>query len=154
VSQARSAIQTVARSAPDVAALVLAVSTLAYITVILPCGGRTTRPTTRSNLASRTSSAGWTDTRVTRDTIHAGGTAGARITRTFVHINAAIRASEARCTFASEPIITVHAFATIQAWHWLTIVHIALAVRPFESLATDASVFAQGLLVHADGDAI
>lgn len=142
MSQARGAIQTVARPAPDVAALVLTVPAFAYVAVILPRGGRAARSTSCTNLASRTSSAGWTDARVARDAVHTRGTAGARIARAFVHVDAAIRASEAGRTFASEPVVTVHAFATVQAWQWLTVVHIALAVRPFEAFATNAPVTA------------
>lgn len=148
MGQARGAVQAVARPAPDVAALVLAIPAFAYVAVILPCDGRAAGSTSCSDLASRTGSTGWTDARVSRDTVHASGTAGARIARAFVHVDAAIRSGESRRAFAPEPIVTVHAFAAIQARHWLAVVHVAPAIRPFEALATDAPVAAVNR-VHA-----
>lgn len=142
MGQARGTVQAVARSAPDVTALVLAIPTFAYVAVILPRGGRAARSTSRSDLASWTCPTGWTDARVPRDAIHAGGTAGARIARTFVHVDAAVRSGEAGRAFASEPVVTVHALTAVQARHWLTVVHIAPAIRSFEALAADAPIAA------------
>lgn len=113
MSQARGTVQAVARSAPNIATLVLAIPTLAHIAVILPCRGCAAGPTSRADLASRTSSTGRTNARVTRDAVYAGGTAAARIARAFIHVDATIRTGEAGRAFASEPVITVHAFAAV-----------------------------------------
>lgn len=142
MSQTRGAVQTIARSAPDIAALILTIPTLAYVAFILPRSGCTTGPTSCPDLTSRTGSTRWTNARVARDAVYAGGTSGARIARAFIHVNTTIRASKPGRAFASEPIVTVHTFATVETWHWLTIVHITPAIRSFKAFATDASIAA------------
>lgn len=148
MGQARGAVQAVARPTPHVAALIFAVPALAYVAVIFPRGGHAAGSTSRTDLASRTSSTGWTDARIACDAVYAGGTARTRIARAFVYVDAAIRTCEAGRAFTSEPIVTVYAFAAVQAWHWLTVIHVAPAVRPLEALATDASIAAVNR-VHA-----
>jgi len=148
VGQARSAVQAVAWPTPNIATLVLPISTFAYVALILPCSGSATGPTSRSDLASWTGSTGRTDTRVARDTVYASGTSSAWVACAFVHVDAAIRPSEARRAFASEPVVTVYAFTAVQARYRLAIVHVAPAIRPFKALATDAPVAAVNR-VHA-----
>lgn len=140
MGQTGSAVQTVTRAAPDVAALILAVSALAQVAVVIPRGGHTARSASSPDLASRAGSAGRTDAGVTCYTIYAGGAASAWIARTFVHVDTAVRAGEASRAFAPEPIDTVDAFAAIQAGQWLTIVHIALTIRPLETFPADTTV--------------
>lgn len=142
MGQTRGTVQTITRSAPDVAALILAVPAFAYVAIVVPRGGRAARSTSRTDLASRTGSTGRTDARITRDSIHASGPACARITRAFVDIDTAVRAGETGRAFASEPIDTVYAFTTIQARSRLTIIYVAPAVRPLKTLAADAAVIA------------
>lgn len=142
MGQTRGTIQTVTRSAPDVAALILAIPAFAYVAVVVPRGGRATGSTSRTDLASRTGSTGRTGARITRNTIHASSSACARIARAFVDIDTAVRASETGRTFASKPIDTVYAFTTIQTWKGLAIVYVAPTVRPLETVAADAAVIA------------
>lgn len=142
MGQTRGTVQTVTRSAPDVAALILAVPAFAYVAIVVPRGSRAPGSTSSTDLASRAGSTGRTDARITRDTIYASGPACARIARAFVDVDTAVRAGETGRAFASEPIDTVYAFTTIQARPRLTIIYVAPAVRPFETFATDAAVIA------------
>lgn len=149
MGQAGSAVHAVARAAPNVAALVLAVTAFAHVTIV-PRGGGAAGPAGRSDLASRTGPTGRADTRVTGDTVDAGSATGARIARALVHVDAAVRPGEAGRALASEPVHAVHAFAAVQARQWLAIVDVAPAIRTLEALAADASVLAVRR-VHARG---
>jgi len=142
MGEAGTTIQAIGWSAPDIAALNLAIPALAYVAIIVPCSGGAAGPTSRSNFALRAGSAGWTDACITRDAVYACGTAGTRITRAIIHVNAAVWTREARRAFASEPIDAVHALAAVQTRQQLTIIDVAPTIRSLEALAADASVAA------------
>lgn len=142
MSQTRGTIQTITRSTPDVATLILAISAFAYVAIVVPRGGRATGSTSRTDLASHTGSTGWTDARITRDTIHTSGPACTWIARAFVDIDTAVWTSETGRAFASKPINTIYTFTTIQTRHRLAIIYVASTVRPFKTIAADAAVIA------------
>lgn len=148
MGEAGTTVQAIGRSAPDIATLILAISTLAYVAIIVPRSSGATGPASRPNFALRPGSAGRTDACVARDAVYARGTAGARITRAIVHVDAAVRTCETRGAFASEPINAVHTLAAVQTRQQLTVVDVAPTIRSLEALAADASVAAVSR-VHA-----
>lgn len=148
MGEAGTTVQAIGRSAPDVAALDLAVPALAYVAIVVPRGSGAAGPASRPNLALRAGSTGRTDARVARDPVYARGAAGARIARAIVHVDATVRAREAGRALASEPIDAVDTLAAVQARQQLTVVDVAPAVRSLEALTADASVAAVGR-VHA-----
>lgn len=142
MGQAGGAVEAVTWAAPDVAALILAVSALAHVALVVPRDGHAAGPTGGPDLASSAGSARRADAGVTRDTVHAGGPARARVARAFVHVDTAVRAGEAGRALAPEPVHAVDAFAAVQTRQRLTVVDVAPAVRPFEALPADATVVA------------
>lgn len=149
--QAHAAVQAIARAAPYVAALILAVATLAQIALVVPGGGVAAGTSARrGQLAVCAGSARRTDARVAGNPVDARSAAHARVTGALVDVYATVGPSETRRALASEPIDTVDAATTIETGQRLTVVHVLVTVRPFEALLADAAIATVGD-VHARG---
>lgn len=142
VSQTGSAVETVTGSAPDVAALALAVSALADVAVVVPARRQAADAAGQPDLAVTSGSAGRTDARVARYSVDARRPARARIARALIYVYSTVRTGEARRALASEPVNAVDAASTVQARQRLTVVDVPTAVRSLEALSADTPVTA------------
>lgn len=153
MSQTRCTVQTVPRTAPDIAALVLPVTTFADVAIVVPASYRASWSTCCTNLAAYPGPSWRADASVTRYTVHTRGPSGAGVAGAFVHVYTTIWTGEAWRALASEPVDPVHAFTPVQARQWLAIVDVSTAIRTLETFATDASVIPIGG-VHAGGSVL
>lgn len=114
MGQTRGSVQTIARAAPDIAALGFSVPALASVAVVVPTGGEASRTTGGTYLAMATCATGWAYARVAGYAVDAGGSVGAGIAGALVDIDATVGPGKTWRALAAEPVDTIYAAAPVE----------------------------------------